>query len=169
MPDQSPTDLRYTMTLDDLVDGARLVQRSFRRGATILGVVVAIAGVVVVSDSSLGLAMIGYGVLDLALIWARPVERFLLRQRVARLIGNKCEIALTDDALRFRQGGVNGEIAWSALTGIREDARTLALVSGGVARMGIPKRAFGSEAHLAAFRRQVAAKIASAQRQAAGS
>lgn len=162
---QQPMTIRYTMTLDDLVDGSRLVQRSFRRFVTAIGAVVGIAGfaLVLTSPGWLGFAMIGYGLLDLALIWVRPLERLLMRRRVARLVGNECEVAVTESGLSFTQGGVQGEIAWSALTGISEDAKTLAVVSGGVARLGMPKRAFGSETNLAAFRKEITVRIEAAK------
>lgn len=165
MIDQHPMTIHYTMTLDDLVDGNRLVQRAFRRFVTAVGVVVGLAGValVLISPGWLGFAMIGYGLLDLALIWARPLERFLMRRRVARLVDNECAVAVTASGLSFVNGGVHGEVAWSALTGIREDARTLAVVSGGVARLGMPKRAFGSEADLAAFRNEITSRIEAAK------
>ncbi len=164
MIDQHPMTIEYTMTLDDLVDGTRLVQRAFRRFVTAVGVIVGLTGIsmVVTSPGWLGFAMIGYGLLDLAMIWTRPLERLLMRRRVARLVGNECEVAVTASGLLFVNGGVHGEIGWSALTGIREDARTLAVVSGGVARLGIPKRAFGSEADLAAFRNEITSRIEAA-------
>ncbi len=168
---QQPLTIRYTMELDDLVDGSRLLQRSFRRFVTAIGVFVWMVGVVLVLTSPgwLGFALIGYGLLDLALIWLRPFERFFMRRRVARLVGSRCEVALTEGGLYFMQGGVTGQIAWSALTGIREDAKTLAVVSGGVARLGMPKRAFGSEASLAAFRDEIRARIETAEGATGGS
>ena len=160
------TTLRYAMTLDDLVDGNRFVSRPIRRFGTLMGAVVGTAGVAVLITSPgwLGLAMIVYGLLDLALLWFRPLERLLLRRRVAQLVGNDCEVSVTEDALAFRQAGMTGEFAWSTLTGLREDSRTLAVVSGGVVRMGIPKRVFNSESEAVAFRQVLATKIADAQR-----
>jgi hypothetical protein len=157
-------DLRYTMTLDDLVDGNRLVLKSFRRLVTIIGVLLIGAGVALVVSGSgtLGLPLVAIGLVDIALMWARPVERSLLRRRVARVIGDECEIGMTDDALTWKQGSTNGVIAWSALTGVREDAHTLALISGGVVRMGLPKRAFSSDAEVLLFRDQVLTQIAAA-------
>jgi hypothetical protein len=164
-------DLRYTMTLDDLVDGDRLVMKSFRRGVTVIGVLLIVLGVALVlsGEGTLGLPLVAIGLVDFALMWARPIERLLLRRRVARVIGDECEIGMTDDALTWTQGRTNGVIAWSAVTGVREDAHTLALISGGVVRMGLPKRAFGSDAEAALFREHVLAQIAAAHPMAAGS
>jgi hypothetical protein len=61
-----PLILGYTMTLDDLVDGSRLLQRSFRRFATVLGAGIGVAGVILALTSGgwLSVAMIGYGLLE---------------------------------------------------------------------------------------------------------
>ncbi len=156
-----PMVVRYTMTLDDLIDGNRLVQRSFRWFITAIGVVVGLAGVAVLiaSPGWLGLALVGYGALDLALLWLRPLEAALIRRRVASLVGDECEAAITEDGLAYVQGDSRVTFAWSALTALREDRRTLAVTSGGVVRMGIPKRAFESDTHLAAFRDAIAERL----------
>jgi hypothetical protein len=57
----------------------------------------------------------------------------------------------------------NGFIAWSSFTGTREDSRTFALVSGGITRLGIPKRAFRSRQEAAAFRDEAARRIEAAR------
>jgi hypothetical protein len=166
MAGESPTTVRYMMTVDDLVDGQRLVQRPLRRFGAVLAAVLAIGGVALalMGDTVLGAVLIFDGILVLAILVAgRPAERFGMRRRAARLIGNECEVSLTDSVVTFRCGGTKGEIGWSDLTGIREDAHTLGFASGGVLRLGIPKRAFASEADLAAFRRRALARISSAQ------
>ncbi len=158
----TPPAIRYVLTLDDLVDGNRFVLRTFRLLVTGIGIVALAASAILWGSGGgpvVSVAALGYGVLDLALLWARPIERLLLRRRVARLVGNECEVAVTDQALAFRQAGMKGEFAWTDLTGVREDGRTIAVVSGGVTRMGIPKRVFGSAAELADFRRAVLARI----------
>jgi hypothetical protein len=154
------------MTLDDLVDGQRLVQRQFRQfgaifgaGMTIIGIGLAFTG-----DTVTGATLIVLGILDLALLLAgRPVERLGMRRRAAPLIGNDCEVKLTDSAVVFKNGATRGEIGWSDLTGIRQDAHTVGLASGGALRLGIPKRAFDSEADLAAFQTEAVARITAAQ------
>ncbi len=160
------TEISYTMTVDDLVDGGRLVQRPLRRFAIMLGVVACIAGagLVLAGDRVLGAAAVIYGLLDLAIMVAgRPMERFAVRRRAGRLIGNECDVGLGARAVTFRNGGASGEIAWSELTGIREDARTIGLATGGALRLGIPKRAFASQAELATFRQQVSSRIEAGQ------
>ncbi len=166
MIDHPPMTIRYTMTRDDLVDDIRFVQPALFRLVTAIGVVVGLAGVgfvFLISPAWLGFAMIGYGLLDLALVWLRPMQRLLMRWRMARLDGDECEVEVTTSGLSFVNGGVKWEIAWSALTGIREDARILAVESRGVARLGIPKRAFASLVDLAAFRTQITSSIEAAK------
>ena len=157
------TTVRWTMTLDDLVDGNRLLMGSFRRFVTSIGVAAVAVGIVLffAVPGWLGPAAIAYGVLDLGLLWFRPIERLALRRRVSKLIGEGCEVVASQDGLAFRQSGMDGNVAWSSLTGIREDSHTLAVMSGGVARLGIPKRAFASAEEARAFRDLVAMRIAS--------
>jgi hypothetical protein len=165
-----PISVQYTMTADDLVDGQRLAQRPFRRFAATLAAGLGIAGLGLMFSGSLGFGagLILLGSLDLAILMAgRPLERFGMRRRASRLIGSECEVSLTGEAVLFRSGGTHGQIAWSDLTGIAEDPHTLALASGGVLRLGIPKRAFGSGADLDAFRREAIGRIAAAQAGAA--
>ena len=162
----SPFTVQYTMTADDLVDGQRLAQRPFRRLVAALGVALSISGLGLFLSGTAGFGggLVLLGLLDLAILVAgRPLERFGTRRRASRLIGSECEVSLTDGAVLFRNGGTNGQIAWSDLTGIAEDHYTLALASGGVLRLGIPKRAFHADADLDAFRREAVARISVAQ------
>jgi YcxB-like protein len=161
-----PISVQYTMTADDLVDGQRLAQRPFRRFEAAVGAVLGISGLGLILSGSPGLGggLILLGSVDLAILAAgRPLERFWMRRRASPLIGSECEVSLTDDGVLFRHGGTNGHIAWSDLTRIAEDPRTLAFASGGVLRLGIPKRAFRSDADLDAFRREAIGRMAAAQ------
>ncbi len=167
---ETPLDVRYALTVDDLVDGQRLVQRRFRMFVALVGIVFAIAGVgiVVAGNIFLGGITIIYGVVDLAILQAgRPIERFGMRRRAARLIDSPSEVSLTGSAVHFRYGETTGEIAYSDLTGVREDAKTFGLASASALRLWIPKRAFGSEDTLTAFRQQVLASITAAKTGAA--
>jgi hypothetical protein len=158
--------VRYTMTVDDLVDGQRLLQRQFRQFGAALGAGIGIIGIALAltGNTTTGAPMIVLGLLDVALLLAgRPVERLGMRRRAAPLIGKDCEVRLTDSEVVFKNGATRGEIGWSDLTGIREDGHTVGLASGGALRLGIPKRAFDSEIDLAAFRREALARITAAQ------
>lgn len=157
--------VRWTMTLDDLVDGNWFVQRPLRLLATAIGVAAIAAGAVltVAGPGWIGPAVIAYGFIDLALGWFRPLQRLMLRRRVAALVGKPCEVVATNDGLAFRQPDSDATFAWSSLTRTMEDARTLAVVSGGVVRMGIPKRAFGSSQEAITFRDEIASRIKGAQ------
>jgi hypothetical protein len=153
----------FTVTLDDVYEGARFGLNSTIRVLRIIGVVAAVIGVAALAagNPSIGVWALLFGLVELALV-APPVGRFLVRRRAGRLVGMVCEVTLGDTALTFRQSGFNGEFEWSALTDVREDARTVRVFSGPLLRMSIPKRAFPSEAELEAFHDEIEARIAAA-------
>jgi len=158
-----PPRVAFTVTLDDVYDGARFGLSSTIRVLTIIGVVAAVIGLaaLAVGNPSIGVWALIFGLVLLLLV-TPPVGRFLVRRRAGRLVGMVCEVTLGDTALTFRQSGFNGEFEWSALTDVREDARTLRVFSGPLLRMSIPKRAFPSEVDLDAFHDELEARIAAA-------
>ena len=159
----APSRVTFTVTFGDVYDGARFGLGSTIRVLRIIGLVATVIGIAALAagNPSIGIWAVLLGLVDLAFV-SPPVSRFLVRRRAGRLVGMVCEVTLTEAALTFRQSGFNGEFEWSALTDAREDARTLRVFSGPLLRMGIPKRAFPSEAELDAFRDEVEARIASA-------
>jgi hypothetical protein len=159
----APSRVAFTVTLDDVYDGARFGLGSTIRTLRIVGVVAAVIGVAALAagNPSIGVWAVIFGLVVLVLV-TPPFGRFLVRRRAGRLVGMSCVVTLGDKALSFRQSGVNGEFEWSALTDVREDARTLRVFSGPLVRMSIPKRAFASEAELEAFEAEIEARIAAA-------
>jgi hypothetical protein len=159
----APPRVAFTVTLDDVYDGARFGLSSTIRVLTIIGVVAVVIGVaaLAVGNPSIGVWALLFGLVELVLV-TPPVGRFLVRRRAGRLVGMVCQVTLGDTALSFRQSGFNGDYEWSALTDVREDARTLRVFSGPLVRMSIPKRAFSSEAELEAFHDEIEARIAAA-------
>lgn len=84
--------------------------------------------------------------------WRLPIiDRWLIRQRAARRIGAVCEVWIDRGGIAYRQTGLDGHIDWAAITGIKEDDRSLIVRQGGIALMAIPKRAFASPEHAAQF------------------
>jgi hypothetical protein len=164
----APHRVAFTVTLDDVYDGARFGLGSTVRALTIIGVVAAVIGVAALAagNPSIGVWAVIVGLVVLVLV-TPPFGRFLVRRRAGRLVGMACVVTLGDTALAFRQSGVNGEFEWSALTDVREDAKTLRVFSGPLVRMSIPKRAFASEAELEAFQDEIEARIAAATTAAA--
>ncbi|MFN8628995.1 MAG: YcxB family protein [Chloroflexota bacterium] len=156
--------VRWTTTLDDLVDGSHLTAVGLRRIVTVVGVLAVAWGVytLVSGDVVFGLFLSAYAVLTLGMIYFRPLERVIVGWQARPLLGRECEVATTAGGVAIRQGTARGVLAWVELTGIREDARTILLVAGRAARFGIPKRAFDSPAAADAFRDEVLARVAAA-------
>ena len=157
----APDTVRWTTTLDDLVDSSHLMAGGLRRVVALVGVAAGAWGVLTIAsgDVAFGVFLVGYGLVDLALVFVRPVERALLGRRARHLVGRAWEVAATDDGLALRQAGATGTLGWAAITSIREDARTIVVVSGRSVRYGIPKRAFASPEAAAAFRDALVTRI----------
>jgi len=158
-----PTAVGWTTTLDDLVDGSHLSATGLRRVVAAVGFAALAWGILTLlgGDIAFGLFLLAYGLLDLAILFFRPAERILFRGRVARLVGQRCEVSLGARGVTLRQAGATGTIAWADLESLREDARTFLLVASGEGgRFGIPKRAFGGDDAVAAFRDEVRRRMA---------
>lgn len=149
------------MTLDDLVDGVWFPMRSLRILVTAIGIAAVVGGALLTITRTgwIGPGAIAYGLVDLALVQFRPLQRLLLRRRVVALVGKTCEVVLSEHGLTYQQPDSNATFAWSSITGTKEDSHILAVVSGGVIRMGIPKRAFSSDQEAAEFRAELARHI----------
>ena len=138
----------FTITLDDLVDSQRL---SSRKVAIASGALVAFGLGIFALGSAVGLVAAVLALLAL-LEWRFPtVDRWLLRRRFAARIGAEVEFWTDERGIEYRQTGFSGHIDWATITSIKEDARSLTLMQGGLRLMGIPKRAFGSDDAAAAF------------------
>jgi hypothetical protein len=159
-----PTTADWVTTIDDVVDTSHLTARSLRRTLSAIGVAVAFAGVVagLAGDAGLCVELLLFGPVVLVPLFFRPLERVVVGRGVADLVGRACEVEAVGDGLAFRQAGATGTLAWSALTGVVEDARTIALTSGRRVRFAIPKRAFDSPDHASAFAGLVRGRIAAA-------
>jgi hypothetical protein len=161
----APDTIRWTTTVDDLVDGSHLTAVGLRRIVTVVGVLAVAWGVytLVSGDVVFGIFLSAYAALTLGMIYFRPLERVIVGWQARPLLGRECEVSVTAQGVAIRQGTARGTLAWRELTGIREDAQTILLVAGRAARFGIPKRAFASPEATGAFRDQVMARVAAAR------
>ena len=135
----TPLTVRWVTSLDDLVDGVRVTTSGTLRIIGAIGVAVIGWGAYTIASGDLpfGMFLVIYGVVDLALVSTRRLQRALIRLRMAHVAGRPCEVSITMDGLAYSQWGATGVLAWPALTGVRQDARTLLLVSGRTPRFGI--------------------------------
>jgi hypothetical protein len=162
----APDTIRWTTTLDDLVDGSHLTAVGLRRIVTVVGVLAVAWGVytLVSGDVIFGLFLSAYAGLTLGMIYFRPLERVIVGWQARPLLGRACEVSMVPAGVAVRQGTAQGVLRWDGMTGIREDEGTLLLVSGKTARFGIPKRAFASQEAATAFRDEVLARVNAAAR-----
>jgi hypothetical protein len=141
--------INFTVSVDDIVDTQRLATRKYALGAGLLSLLLGLGIAVVVHPAGLVVAALG-GLTLLA--WRfRLVDQWLIRRRAAARIGALCEVWLDDNGIAYRQAGLSGHIAWSAITRIIEDDRSLIFMQGGLAVMALPKRAFESPEATARF------------------
>jgi hypothetical protein len=161
----APAAVRWTTTLDDMVDGTHLTAVTARRVMALvaLGVMVWGALSIVTGDAGFGAFLLAYSAFSFGMLAFRPLERALLGRRVRHLVDRPCVVSLTDDGLSIRQGDGSGTLPWNVITGVREDGRTLLLVSSRAGRFGIPKRAFASPEAAAAFRDEILRRAAEAE------
>jgi hypothetical protein len=151
-----PATVKFTLTVDDIVDSQSFLQRPLLLMATAIGAGALLVGLgllVAGGSVALGVAAIGYGLLDLGLVHFRPIRRWIAKHRAGRIVGTEFTFELDpDDGLRWTESNGGGVLGWSAISDIREDSRLLAFMAGGVVRATIPKRAFATTLHMAAFR-----------------
>ena len=163
-----PRVVQFMLEADDIVNAQTFLQRPLFILGTAIGIGALVAGLLLLAFADrplLGVALIAYGVLDLALVQARPFRRWMAVRRGRRLIGTEFQFELNPErGLRWTETGGSGELRWSVLTEVREDARLLAFMAGGAVRATIPKRAFRSPDELTAFRDEARRLITSAER-----
>jgi hypothetical protein len=156
--------VRWVTTLDDMVDGTHLTAVTARRVMAIvaLGALAWGALSIPTGDAAFGVFLVAYGVFSFGMLGFRPLERALIGRRVKHLVDRPCVVSLTDDGVAINQAGRSGALPWSAITSVREDSRTLLLVSRTAGRFGIPKRAFATPETAAAFRDEILRRIEAA-------
>jgi hypothetical protein len=116
-----------------------------RRRMTILSLAAVGAGAVLVfaGDWTFGPALVIFGLLTLAMTVVRGPERWLVNRRGRSVIGGTSELVFGEDGVAFASPQATGRIAWSALTGVREDARTVILLRDRILVAYAPAAAFG--------------------------
>ncbi len=145
MTDQPPFLIQYTITAGGSVDAMRLAQsRLFRIHAIGDGFVI-VAGLIGVATGYSGaFAFVVAG--GLLLIESRTslLQRWFVARRGRSVIGQVGEMTIGHDGVAFRMPHAQGLIAWSALTGVLADGRSVAFVRDRILSAYIPSTAFAS-------------------------
>jgi hypothetical protein len=146
--------VQWTWSVDDLVNSQRFSSRAFRLFLTAVALVIGSAGLFLALTSSgwLGPAMIAYALLDLALLYFRPLGRFLMGHgRYASLAHTANDLVVTEDGIVYTTRDNERLLRWHEIAHIREDSHIIGLFSGTSLWLAVPKRAFEVEADAHAF------------------
>ncbi len=141
-----PYRVAYPITADAAIDAARLVMAPLRRRMTIVALVALALGVVLclAGDWTFGPAVAMFGLLALGMTVLRGPERWLINRRGRSVIGGTSQLVLGKDGVDFASPQASGRILWSALTAVREDARTVVLLRDRILVGYAPAAAFGT-------------------------
>ena len=140
-----PYRVDYPITADAAIDAARLAIAPLRRRMTFLSLAALVIGAVLVlaGDWTFGPAIVIFGLLTLALTVIRGPERWLINRRGRSVIGGTSELVFDDAGVAFASPQATGRIAWSALTEVRENERTVILLRDRILAGYAPAAAFG--------------------------
>lgn len=153
----------YVISADAFIDASRLAQAPMRTRILLLCAVVAVAGLVmlVLAPTGPGLMLVFFAVVLTALTVARAPERWVVTRRAGDVIGGPVRLVVGADGISVATHLAEGRIAWSALSEVREDEKTVVFLRGRFLASYAPADAFGSperRAEIVAFaRRRIAA------------
>lgn len=166
-PEHPPYQVRYTVSVDGLVDAARLAHSGTRNRILILAAAAALIGLVllVLSPTGSGLMLVFFGVVMTLLIVLRAPERWFVGRRAGAVIGTPVGLVVGVDGIEATTPGASGRLAWSGLTEVRADERAVVFLSGRLLASWAPADALGTrerrEAIVAFARARIAAGRAS--------
>ena len=147
MTDRPPFVVQNTITAGASVDAMRLVQARLFRVHAIGDAFIIVAGLVGVATGYSGaFAFIVAGVLLLIESRTSFLQRWFVARRGRSVIGQFGEMTIGHDGVAFRMPNAQGLIAWSALTGVLVDRRSVAFVRDRILSAYIPSTAFASRA-----------------------
>jgi hypothetical protein len=151
--------VNYVISADAFIDASRLAQAPMRARILLLCAVVAVAGLVVLVlvPGGPGLALVLFAVILTALTVARAPERWVVGRRAGDVIGGSVSMVIGADGISVATSMAEARIAWSALSEIREDEKTVVFLRGRLLASYAPAAAFGSperRAEIVAFARR---------------
>ena len=135
----------YTVTVDGLVDAARLAHSGTRNKILLLAAAAAVIGLVflVLSPTGSGLLLVFFGVAMTVLIVLRAPERWFVARRAGSVVGTPVRLVVDDAGIEAATPSATGRLAWSGLTEVRADDRAVVFLGGRVLASWAPADAFG--------------------------
>lgn len=147
MTDRPVFVVQYTITAGASVDAMRLAQaRLFRVHAIGDSFVIATGLIGFATGYSWAFVFTVAGVLLLIESRTSFLQRWIVARRGRSVIGQVGEMTIGHDGIAFRMPHAQGLIAWSALTGVLADRRSVAFVRDRMLSAYIPSTAFASRA-----------------------
>lgn len=145
-PGGPPYRISYTVSVDGLVDAARLAHSGTRNRILLLAAAAAVVGLVflVVSPTGSGLLLVFFGVVMTLLLVLRAPERWYVGRRAGSVVGTPVRLVIDVDGVEATTPAASGRIAWSGLTHVRADERSVVLLGGRVLASWAPADALGS-------------------------
>ncbi len=145
-PAGPPYRVVYPITADAAIDAARLVIAPLRRRMTLVSLAALAGGIAltVAGDGRFGPGILLFGILTLGLAVLRGPERMLVNRRGGDLLRGSAELVLDESGVDVVSPPATGRVAWSALTEVREDARSVVLLRDRMLVGYAPVAAFGS-------------------------
>jgi hypothetical protein len=163
--EQPPYQVRYTVTVDGLVDAARLAQSGTRNRILLLAAAAAVIGLVflVLAPTGSGLLLVLFGIAMTLLLVIRAPERWFVRRRAGAVVGTPVLLVVDGEGIEAATPAATGRLAWSGLTEVRADERAVVFLSGRVLASWAPADALGSPERREAIVAFARARIAAAR------
>jgi hypothetical protein len=163
--EQPPFHVRYTVTVDGLVDAARLAQSGTRNRILLLAAAAAVIGLVflVLAPTGSGLLLVLFGIVMTLLLIVRAPERWFVSRRAGAVIGTPVRFVVDADGIEATTPGASGRLGWSALTDVRADERAVVFLSGRLLASWAPADALGAPERREAIIAFARARIAEAR------
>lgn len=138
----------YEIAPTTMTEAIRLHQAMFLARYRLGMVAIAITGVVVALfvDVSLGLTMAIFGLVLLAMTWMQFADRWLIGNRARGVVGGTCAYVVDDRGIHHQDPLGSGTLAWSALTKVSANDRTIVFSRERVMAAYLPTTAFASPA-----------------------
>jgi YcxB-like protein len=136
-----------------MLDASRLHLADFWRRFRAAMAVLALVGLAIAIsvDLTIGLWMLFFGLLSLALTWIHTLDAWILRRSGRGYIGEMTEYLADEQGIHYSGPIGSGLVPWSRITSLRVNAKSIAFGRDRVLAAWVPTNAFDSPAERDAF------------------